>query len=155
MTHYDEALPKFAALVRDVLGVEELFDQVFLRDAAGRLTYVVRNELAPQVTEAIREGVQPLAPWVDPYTPLATPAELFDLDLLGPEPGFPEFIASENFTGYVRLVERRLVGQDWLRPPQDPVPGLPPIVVFASHKGGGGTFDGFGCFRSRFLESRL
>jgi hypothetical protein len=36
------------------------------------------------------------------------------------------------------LVERRLVGQDWLRAPQDPVPGLPPIVVFASHKGGVG-----------------
>lgn len=138
MTHYDETLPKFAALVRDALGVNELFDQVFLRDATGRLTYVVRSQLTPNAANLIREGAEALAPWVDPTTPLATPDDLFDPDLGGPEPGFPEFIVSESFTGYVRLVERRLVGQDWLRPPQDPVPGLPPIVVFASHKGGVG-----------------
>ncbi len=138
MIRYDEALPRFVALISKALGIEELFDQVFLRDALGRLTYVVRGALPEGADEAIRAGAVALAPWVDPTIPLATPEDLFDPDLGGEEPGFPEFIASDAFFGYVRLVERRLVGQDWLRPPQDPVAGLPPVVVFASHKGGVG-----------------
>jgi len=138
MIRYDEALPKFAALVRDALGASELSDQVFLRDVVGRLTYVVRSPLNTNVATAIREGATALAPWVDIDTPLATPEDLFDPSLGYDEPGFPEYVVSKSFTGYVRLVERRLVGQDWLRAPQDPVPGLPPIVVFASYKGGVG-----------------
>jgi hypothetical protein len=138
MIRYDEALPRFAALIRDTLGVGELYDQVFLRDATGRLTFVVRGPLPAGAGENIREKAAALAPWVDPTMPAATPEDLFDPHLGEPEPGFPEFVVSDAFTGYVRLVERRLVGQDWLRPPQEPVPGLPPIVVFASHKGGVG-----------------
>jgi hypothetical protein len=138
MIRYDEALPRFAAVVRDALGVQELFDQVFLRDASGRLTFVVRGALPKDADDAIRAGAVALEPWVDPAMPLATPEDLFDPDLGAVQPGFPEFIASDAFVGYVRLVERRLVGQDWLRPPQEPVPGLPPVVVFASHKGGVG-----------------
>ncbi len=138
MIRYDEALPLFVTLVRQKLGLEQMSDQVFLRDAVGRLTFVVRRALADGAEEAIREGAMELAPWVDPTTPLATPEDLFDSELGGPAPGLPEFISSPDFTGYVRLVERRLVGQDWLRPPQQPLPGLPPVVVFASHKGGVG-----------------
>jgi len=67
---YDDALPKFSALVRSALGVDELFDQVFLRDALGRVTFVVRGELPVGAEEAIRAGVADLAPWVDPTTPM-------------------------------------------------------------------------------------
>jgi hypothetical protein len=100
---YDEALPKFAALVRDARDNIDLSDQVFLRDAAGRLTYVVRSSLEAKVATTIREGAAALAPWVDLKMPLATPEELFDPSLGGDEPGFPEYIVSESFTGYVRL----------------------------------------------------
>jgi len=128
----------FAEVVSKALRAEELFDQVFLRDASGRLTYVVRSALSSEARDAIRAGAEGLAPWVDTEMPLATPEELFDAELGDDLPGFPEFIKSDAFTGYVRLVERRLVGQDWLRPPQDPIAGVPPITVFASHKGGVG-----------------
>lgn len=138
MIRYDDALPRFAALMRDALRLEDLFDQLFLRDVTGRLTYVQRQPIREDVATTIREGVKSLTPWVDVTTPFATPEDLFDLTLGDPEQGFPEYINSDSFTGYVRLVERRLVGQDWLRPPQNPVPGLPPAVVFASHKGGVG-----------------
>ena len=137
MIRYDEALPGFVAVVRDALGVKELFDQLFLRDAFGRLTFVVRGALPDGAAEIIRAGASTLAPWID-ATPLATPEDLFDDGLATEQAGFPEFIASDNFVGYIRLIERRLVGQDWLRPPQEPVPGLPPVVVFSSHKGGVG-----------------
>ena len=42
MIRYDEALPLFVTLVRQKLGLEQMSDQVFLRDAVGRLTFVVR-----------------------------------------------------------------------------------------------------------------
>jgi MinD-like ATPase involved in chromosome partitioning or flagellar assembly len=58
--------------------------------------------------------------------------------LADPSDSFPEFIDGPAFHGFVRVVERRVVGQDWLRPPAEPISGDPPIVVFASHKGGVG-----------------
>jgi hypothetical protein len=39
---------------------------------------------------------------------------------------------------FVRLIERRIIGQDWLRGIQPKIIGVPPVVVFASHKGGVG-----------------
>lgn len=138
MIRYDEALPRFAALVSKALEAGEISEHLFLRDAAGRLTLVVRKQLPSDAEEAIRQGAKALAPWVDTESPLATPEDLFDTELSDLDAGLPEFVDSDAFTGYVRMVERRLVGQDWLHPPEEPVPGLPPIVVYASHKGGVG-----------------
>jgi MinD-like ATPase involved in chromosome partitioning or flagellar assembly len=138
MTRYDDALPLFAALVSRAIGDQDGLLHTFLRDASGRLTFIVRPGMTKDTLAAIHDGAQALTPWVDPQFPIATPEDLFDLALGDPETGFPEFIDTAEFKGFTRLVERRLVGQDWLRSPLDPVPGLPPIVVFASHKGGVG-----------------
>lgn len=139
MIRYDDALPSFAALVRDVLGEDEVLKHAFLRDAVGRLTFIVIGVAVEEtLLQAVRDGAQALAPWIDPLVPVATPEELFDPNLADPAASLPEFIDSRDFRGFVRLVERRVVGQDWLRPPADPIVGLPPIVVFASHKGGVG-----------------
>jgi hypothetical protein len=138
MTRYDNALPQFAALVRTAIGEAEVLSHAFLRDAVGRLTFVLLKAISEEALEAIRHGVRDLAPWVDPEAPIATPEDLFDPALADPAASLPEFIDTQTFRGFVRLIERRVVGQDWLRPPADPVPGLPPIVVFASHKGGVG-----------------
>jgi hypothetical protein len=138
MTRYDDALPQFAALVRTAIGEAEVLSHAFLRDAVGRLTFVVLKTINDEALEAIRCAARGLAPWVDPETPIATPEDLFDPALADPAASLPEFIDTPTFRGFVRLIERRVVGQDWLRPPADPVPGLPPIVVFASHKGGVG-----------------
>ena len=138
MIRYDDALPEFAALVKDVLGEEAVLDHLFLRDAAGRLTFVVLGFVAPDTLARLRAGAAKLAPWVDPDNPVAEPQDLFDETLNEPAVGLPEWIDHPPFYGFVRLVERRIVGQDWLRPPQEPISGLPPVVVFASHKGGVG-----------------
>ncbi len=138
MTHYDDALPNFAALVLELLGEEAVLDHLFLRDAAGRLTFVALKPIAPNVLAALREGAAKLAPWVDPDSPVAEPQDLFDESLSDPATGFPEWIDHPPFYGFVRVVERRIVGQDWLRSPEAPIPGAPPVVVFASHKGGVG-----------------
>lgn len=138
MIHYDDALPHFVSLVATAIGQERMYIHAFLRDAAGRLTLVVREPIDEGAREKIRQGAESLVPWVDAESSMATPEDLFDSSLGNVDVGLPEYIQSDHFTGYVRLVERRLVGQDWLRPPADPIAGLPPIAVFASHKGGVG-----------------
>ncbi len=115
-----------------------MLNHTFLRDAVGRLTFVILEPINEEALKIIREGARALAPWVDAETPIATPDDLFDPTLADLGASLPEFIDAQVFYGFVRLVERRVVGQDWLRPPADPIPGLPPIVVFASHKGGVG-----------------
>lgn len=138
MTRYDDALPRFAALIRDVIGEPEMANHVFLRDAAGRLTFVMLAPLQDEAIAEIRRLAVELAPWVDLQTPLAAREDLFDSALADEPEGFPEYIETTDFTGFVRVIERRIIGQDWMRSPLDPIPGLPPIVVFASHKGGVG-----------------
>jgi Mrp family chromosome partitioning ATPase len=80
-----------------------------------------------------------LLPYVDGESgAIASPEDLFDPNLREENVGLPEWIEHKAFRGFVRLVERRIVGQDWLQPPRDPIEGVPPITVFASHKGGVG-----------------
>lgn len=138
MIRYDDALPHFAALVRNTIGEGEILNHIFLRDAVGRLTFVILKPIGNAAIDAIQTGVSKLEPWVDTQTPVASPDDLFDPTLADPASSLPEFIDSPVFFGFVRLIERRVVGQDWLRPPADPIRNVPPVVVFASHKGGVG-----------------
>lgn len=138
MIYYDEALPKFAAVVQAAVGEGDFLKHLFLRDASGRLTLVVTTPLVPKMLDQIRTQVASLAPWVDQVTPIASPEDVFDESLGNPEAGSYEFITSEVFTGFVRIVERRIVGSDWLRAPQVAINRAPPVIVFASHKGGVG-----------------
>ncbi|MCZ0737715.1 ParA family protein [Phreatobacter sp. AB_2022a] len=139
MTHYDEALPKFAALVQELLGPEEMLEHVFLRDAYGKLTFIILKSLDATIISRLREQAAELSPWVDAENPVADPGDLFDATLSDPEAGYLEWVDSPGtYYGFVRVIERRIVGQDWLRPPQEPIVEAPPVVVFASHKGGVG-----------------
>lgn len=138
MIRYDEAMPRFVALINGVIGADEMANHIFLRDAAGRLTFVMLAPLRDEAVAEIRRRAGALAPWVDTQAPVASPEDLFDPALAETSGSFPEYIQTAEFTGFIRLVERRVVGQDWMRPPLEPIPGLPPIVVFASHKGGVG-----------------
>ena len=135
---YDDVLPRFAALLARVAGEDHVLDQCFLRDASGRVTLIVQMPLAEADMAALRTGAGELAPWVDPETAVAVPGDLFDCDLQDSSAGLPEWIGHAEFRGFVRVVERRIVGQDWLQPPREPIPNTPPVVVFASHKGGVG-----------------
>ena len=62
----------------------------------------------------------------------------FDPKLAEANIGVFEHLDHKAYRGFVRLVEHRIVGQDWLEPPHEPMNGVPPILVFASHKGGVG-----------------
>lgn len=137
--YYDDALPRFAALVVGNLGEAALHEHLFLRDNVGRLTLILRGETKlerhsdafERLTRAVRAE---LVPYVDAVV-VATPEEIFDATLAQRDAGYWERLPNGSV---VRVVERWLVGQDWQAPPRAAIEGAPPIVVFASHKGGVG-----------------
>jgi len=136
MIRYDDALPTFVALVSKILGQAALRRHLFLRDASGRLTLILRDDQdsAESLARLVSAARETLDPYVDGLV-VATPDQLFDPSLAGPEIGYREQFANGVSA---QVFERWLVGQDWQTPPQPSIPGAPPIVVFASHKGGVG-----------------
>ena len=137
-TRYDDALPRFAALVESTLGENAAVHNLFLRDASGRLTLVLTNEASGRAHSTLAKKAETLSPYVEVGQAIATPAELFDPALADPDIGVFEYVDHTAFSGFVRVVERRVVGQDWLQPPSEPIAKAPPVFVFASHKGGVG-----------------
>lgn len=134
---YDNALPRFAALVDRHLGPQALIENLFLRDATGLLTFVVLQSLSPNLRKELSLAAQELRPYVDNVA-VSTPEDLFDESLRESNAGVIERIQHEDFSGEVRLVERRIAGHDWLTRPCRPLDGLPPLFAFVSHKGGVG-----------------
>jgi hypothetical protein len=152
-TRFDDALPKFAALASKILGEQAPLDNFFLRDASGRLTLVLTDEIEESKRKKLVQGVKSLRPYVeDGQGALAHASDLFDASLLEPNVGVFERIDHRSYHGFVRLVERRIVGQDWLEPPREPIAEGPPIVVFASHKGGVGRSTALAVASNSFAD---
>ncbi|MBN9496894.1 MAG: hypothetical protein J0H39_09065 [Alphaproteobacteria bacterium] len=138
VARYDDALPLFTQLVLNHLGEEALAKNCFLRDAEGNLTFVHRDELpSSKLSRLSHDAKLTLGPYLSGQ-PVCTPFELLDDELVNLSNDKLEFVSGEGFEIFVRLVERRIVGQDWVRGISPPIKGAPPIVVFASHKGGVG-----------------
>jgi hypothetical protein len=136
--YFDDALPKFVELVQELLG-EGVFDRnAFLRDAEGNLTFILRDELDENQLGHLREQASiRLGTYTSEFS-VATARELFDESLEDPTRDQWEGVNVGGEFQFVRLVERRILGQDWLRRIEPKMQGTPPIVVFASHKGGVG-----------------
>jgi Mrp family chromosome partitioning ATPase len=131
---YDNALPLFVEIVGNHLGEVGYRRNAFLRDADGVLTLVVRDRLKAEVRSRLEaEAKEKLGSYVA-ASPLATPLELMDPKLADRALDQWELVNNR----FVRLVERRLVGQDWIRGIQPRIPLAPAVVVFASQKGGVG-----------------
>lgn len=138
---FDEALPAFADLVAKRWGADALRQNLFLRDASGRLTFVLLEEsVAPTAQQELStEAAELLAPYVDPDGfAIATPAELYDESLRDPSGVTQAIVRGSEFQGSVSLVDRRVVGADWLRSPVKPPSTGPVRIAFASIKGGVG-----------------
>lgn len=137
---FDDSLPAFAALVMREWGASAMTENIFLRDVTGRLTFVVLNEaysLEARMTLASKASAA-LGGYVDgDGFAVATPDELFDDRLKNITKARKIHLNSSIFSGEVLVVDRRMVGADWLR---DVAPtAAPPIrLVFASIKGGVG-----------------
>jgi hypothetical protein len=137
-TRFDDSLPNFAQIVVDELGEKAVHDNFFLRDSSGRLTYITLARLDDRKREAISNRAATLKPYVYEESAVVFIDDLFDERIKDEDDAVFERVDHPNFSGFVRLIERRIVAQDWLEGPQAPLAGLPPIAVFASHKGGVG-----------------
>ena len=137
---FDDSLPAFAALVKKTWGEDSIARNLFLRDASGRLTFVLLSDShsRDERIALAKQAADELGAYVDKDGfAIATPDELFD-DRLRQADGAIQFqIGHTLFNGVVSLVDRRMVGADWLRKPL-PSSGGPARFVFASVKGGVG-----------------
>jgi len=137
---FDDSLPAFAALVREALGEAALANNLFLRDASGRLTFVMLRDIpsSEECSSIAARAVSRLGAYVDKDGfAIATPEELFDDSLKDIGSSITLKVSHDLFKGTVKLVDRRMVGADWLRTPE-PASGSPARFVFASVKGGVG-----------------
>lgn len=134
---FDDALPKFVSLARDRLGPDAIDKGLILRDAEGRLTFIIRSEVAAGARDAFDVSVIHL---LGPYSelPSATPEQLFDDTLLENEGVIRQAVLVGEVRIEINLLDRRIIGQDWNQPNFVPVSNDVPVVTFFSCKGGVG-----------------
>jgi hypothetical protein len=134
--YFDDSLPKFAALILKIYGETALSENFFLRDANGKLTFIVNEtedfDLSKFTTEASL-----LEPYVDQSFAISTADQLFDDRLKNPIDLRSISLNHHEFRGIVKLIDRRMVGADWLRTPIE-FSTNPPRIAFSSIKGGVG-----------------
>ncbi len=139
---YDNSLPRFAKLSAEHLGRDVLLRQLVLRDAVGRLTliWLEPEACSPDKLAALTTAVMAeVQPYVEAGMVVATPEQLFDEDLRDSKLGnWERIVVGEDYELLLRVLDRRLVGQDWQTRPKGQIPDAPPIIVFASLKGGVG-----------------
>lgn len=134
---FDDALPTMTRLILEFFGANQLAKGLVLRDAAGALTFVLRDIISESKRNEFDEQAKAqLAAYAE--LPSATPEELFDESLTNNTAAVWERVSiSETATVEVRLVDRQIIGQDWTRPNFCPISTLP-LLTFFSCKGGVG-----------------
>lgn len=135
IVRFDESLPVLARVIAEELGEGVLESGVALRDITGRLAFFVSSELEPAVLERVSIRLcDSLGGYARTDRAIADSRD-FSTPRLLKESNAIQLLVDEKYR--VRLVDRRIVGMDWLRAPSPPASG-PPRFVFASLKGGVG-----------------
>lgn len=132
--YFDDSLPLLADVIAGELGDEALKRGVALRDTSGRLCFFAAEELSAMRRSTLTEALtKRLEAYARPDRVIADPSEFGTKDTLESA----DAILVDTGRWKVRLIDRRLVGADWLRGPT-PVASGPARFVFASIKGGVG-----------------
>lgn len=152
---FDDSLSAFVLLVVRTWGAIAVKDNIFLRDVSGKLTFVVREGDWPleKRSDLANLAVNSMGNYVDSDGfAVSTPDELFDPRLRELTSARSINVNIEEFSGCVNLVDRRMVGADWLRAPA--ATAKPPQrLVFASIKGGVGRSTAL-CVTADYFASR-
>lgn len=134
IVRFDDSLPVMVELVRSTLGKEAIEAGTVLRDAVGCLSFFAAapldDDTVGSLSSKLREGLGAYAR----RDRVVAGAEDYGAAAVRADPSALMVIVGEC---HVRLVDRRLVGADWLHAPSPPAPP-PPRFVFASIKGGVG-----------------
>lgn len=138
MTTFDVALS--TALQTSETLADAGVDVLVVRDLLGRCKLLLSGDLialAPQIAEAATT-LERLGPYTPPDGPISAAAETFGLDSLLEDPTRRIVRPRHGAEGEVSLLERTVVGQDWLRVEPRAADGDPEIIVLYSLKGGVG-----------------
>ena len=133
---FDDSLGLIAEVIRSELSSEVLESGTFLRDAVGCLAFFAATALDETVVENLTLKLREvLGVYARPDRIIAG-AEDYGSASVRDDPSALTVIVGKDKLR-VRLVDRRIVGADWLHAPA--APALPPArFVFASIKGGVG-----------------
>lgn len=131
---FDDSLPILVDVVRAQLGHVALLDGTVLRDAVGCLSFFAGHPLDQAAVDALSEALRSsLGAYARPDRVVAGSSDYGAMAVLSDASAFRVSVDGQM----VRVVDRRLVGADWLRAPAATAP--PPLrFVFASLKGGVG-----------------
>lgn len=130
---YDDSLPKMISVLENHLSAADIYAGVVIRDVTGRLSFFSARKLSDvefcELDQNLRDG---LVAYGRSDRILASKGDFGD-SVLSDASTYEDIIRGVR----VRIVDRRLVGMDWLRNPV--APASPPArFVFASLKGGVG-----------------
>lgn len=133
---FDDSLPLMAEVLRSELGDAATDAGTFLRDAVGCLAFFSAVPLDEPVINSLSLKLrEALGPYARPDRVVAGAKDYGSVEVRE-DPSVVRVTIS-NEKGSVRLVDRRIVGADWLHAPAAPA-APPPRFVFASLKGGVG-----------------
>ncbi|WP_455928706.1 KGGVGR-motif variant AAA ATPase [Pseudomonas fluorescens] len=136
---YDDVLPELVSLIISELGENALDKNLILRDADGFVTFVLREDFDAKKIEKLSNSISTKLKKYASNQPVSTPSEMYSSELSAFDLDQWELVKLGNKSDiYVRYIERRIVGGDWVRGMLEPLNDIPPVVVFSSHKGGVG-----------------
>ena len=142
---FDDGLPRMIRVLTSRLGIEAVQSGVFVRDITGSLSFVARHKLDDLTFEQIAtELTAELAYYARPDRVIAKANESGAQRLLQDPAALRIDAGGPGAPLWIHMIDRRIVGADWLRPPTEPpatdVQGAAPAqrVLFFSMKGGVG-----------------
>lgn len=136
---YDDVLPLTLQIATETCGKGFFSRNLILRDTEGFITVVLREEIDPIIKDKLTTKLTKSLGIYATSPPVVTPDDIFDSSLTDETLDKFEFVVCPNgYQDYVRYIERRIVGGDWVRDIQQPIHGAPKVVVFSSLKGGVG-----------------
>ncbi len=147
--HFDKSLPTFATILIDKIGIDATSAGVFLRDISGRITFFSQKEIPPDLLQTTTEHLsKKLGPYTRPDRIIVLPSDFGSDAILSSK----SILRVKFEHSFIHLIDRRLVGADWLRSPKPR--SKPPVrFVFASLKGGVGRSTALSITAS-YLASR-
>jgi len=134
VTTFDSSLPLLVKSLSKSLGKSALKGLVVVRDATGFLSAVLATDAVDKISVAERNLRAALGPYARTDTLLRGPDDIGAARLLEEA---STLSTSKIQDVELRLLDRRVVGLDWLRPPAPSTLGCPRLV-FWSLKGGVG-----------------
>jgi hypothetical protein len=150
VVRFDDSLPQLAAIVARLFDGALLSDAAFVRDVGGRLSVALPRQIEPLKLDAAETEIRTvLGGYARPDWVIRDSESLGAQRLLREASELPPIAVGEF---KIRLLDRRIVGSDWLKPPTASAAGIPRVTV-TSLKGGVGRSTAL-CVLAAYLSRK-